>query len=142
VCLLPLARANRRTFYGEPVPTVLLVAIGGVVGSLCRFGIAELVPASTADGWPWPTLIVNVVGALVIGIVASRLHRSPSWVGPTVITGFLGGFTTFSAIAVETTLMLDGGRAGAAVGYVAVTLAAGLVGARIGAVGAPPREAA
>jgi CrcB protein len=80
----------------------LLAAGGAVIGSLARLQIAYMFQRPTAEAFPWATFLVNVVGALLIGFLAAQ---------PTVmnnesrrhflVTGVLGGFTTFSALAVD-----------------------------------------
>lgn len=116
------------------VTRLLAIAIGGVIGSLGRFAVALLAGEWNPATLPWATLTVNIVGALAIGAVAASaaVAAGPAWLRPFVITGVLGGFTTFSALALETGLLLDAGRVLVAVGYVVVTMAAGLVAVRLG----------
>lgn len=116
------------------VPVLLAIALGGALGSLGRWTLEELMGTSTASGWPWGTLTANVVGALLIGIIATSglIEGRPAWVRPFLITGILGGFTTFSALALETSVMLETGRQLAALAYVGVTLAAGLLAVQVG----------
>jgi CrcB protein len=122
------------------VTRINAIALGGVIGSLGRFAIALVVGEWNPATLPWATLTVNIVGCLAIGVVASSaaIATGPAWLRPFLITGVLGGFTTFSALALETGLLLDAGRVLVAVGYVIVTMAAGLVAVRLGqlAVGA------
>lgn len=119
------------------VPRLLLIAVGGVLGSTARYALALAMGEHPVDAWPWATFAVNVAGAAAIGVVAVRLLERP-WLRPLVITGVLGGFTTFSALAVEAGSMLDAGRATLALAYVAATLAAGLLAVRAGmAIGRP-----
>jgi len=117
-----------------PVPVLLAIALGGSLGALARWSIEEVM-AFEPGGWPFATLTVNVVGALLIGVLASmtRLKDGPRWLRPMAITGFLGGFTTFSAFAVESSLLLDEGRPTAALAYIGTTLLGGLVAVRLGA---------
>ena len=116
------------------VTRILAIAIGGVIGSLGRFAVALLVGEWNPATLPWATLTVNIVGALAIGAIAAStaVAAGPAWLRPFVITGVLGGFTTFSALALETGLLLDAGRVLVAVGYVVVTMAAGLAAVRVG----------
>lgn len=115
------------------VPRLALIAVGGVVGSLGRYLIAIAVGAWSAPGWPWATFTVNVLGCLVIGMVAAQLDSRPAWVRPLVITGVLGGFTTFSAFALEAGILLDAGAVVPAAAYVLTTLVVGLLAVRAGA---------
>ncbi len=118
------------------MPVLLAIALGGALGSLARWGLEEAVVWSgpTSGSWPWATLAVNVLGALAIGmLLASRvLEGRPAWWRPMLVTGVLGGFTTFSALALESGLMLDSGQPLQAFGYVAVTVVAGLLAVRLG----------
>jgi fluoride exporter len=79
-----------------------LAAIGAVIGSGARYVVALLMPSSDSAHIPYATLTVNIVGALVIGICASLASVMQSETRRTfIVTGVLGGFTTFSAFAVE-----------------------------------------
>jgi fluoride exporter len=116
------------------VTRFLAIAVGGVIGALGRFAIALLVGEWNPAALPWATLTANIVGCLAIGAVAgsAAIAAGPAWLRPFLITGVLGGFTTFSALALETGLLLDAGRVLVAAGYVVVTMAAGLMAVRIG----------
>jgi CrcB protein len=102
------------------------IFVGGAVGALLRSALAQ---TSTSDGgWPWVTFGVNVLGAFVLGYVATRLQeRLPlsAYRRPLLGTGFCGAFTTFSTMQVELLRMLDAGRTGLALGYVAASVATG-----------------
>lgn len=106
----------------------LLVALGGALGSLARHGANRLWPASPG-GWPVPTFTVNVLGSFAIGLVyayvaargASADNARLFW-----MTGVLGGFTTYSAFALETVLL---GFSSAGVVYVLATVAGCLIAA-------------
>jgi len=112
----------------------LVVALGGALGALGRWGVEELLPESGPMGWPWATLTVNVVGAFVIGILATsaRVAQGPPLLRPFLIAGVLGGFTTFSALALETGQLLEAGQVLSALSYVAATFTAGLVAVAVG----------
>lgn len=91
---------------------LLLVAIGGALGSVARYGVglgaARLFPAST---WPWGTLTVNVVGGLLMGLLVGwmglKAGAGQDAVRAFVAVGVLGGFTTFSSFSLETALMIE-----------------------------------
>jgi CrcB protein len=97
-----------QTAYGRrvlrrPVPVLALAATGGSIGALARFGVAELLPHE-AGQWPWATFLVNVLGCCAAGVVLETIvvrPTTPDWVRPLLVGGVLGGFTTFSAVAVE-----------------------------------------
>ena len=105
--------------------SLTIVAAGGAFGAGARWGVSEVV-GTTTGGFPWATFTVNVVGCLLIGAATRRLVRgSDLWLG--LVVGVLGGFTTFSAFAVETRGLVDAGRGGIALMYVGASLVVGLV---------------
>jgi CrcB protein len=111
-----------------------VIAAGGVLGAEARYGLDVLLPRG--DGIPWGTLTSNAVGCLLIGmlmVVVFELTEPHRLVRPFLGIGVLGGFTTFSAYAVETQELLDGGRAGLALSYLAATPVIALVFAWAGA---------
>ncbi|MFN7120222.1 MAG: fluoride efflux transporter CrcB [Saprospiraceae bacterium] len=89
----------------------LLVFLGGGVGSLCRFGISQLLQRS-AFNFPWATLLANALSCIVFGVVAELLLRGS--INPQyrflLLTGFCGGFSTFSTFTNETWLLLYNGQ--------------------------------
>lgn len=107
----------------------VLIAAGGVIGALLRLGIDTAFTFS-----PIATLVVNLLGSFAIGALLPWFLRDARRANliPFVITGVLGGFTTFSAFAADTVLLLDDGMVIAAAGYVVVTLAGGILAARLG----------
>ena len=99
---------------------------GGVAGALARALVAEALPHDPGH-WPWATLLVNVAGAFVLGLVAARGFRR-ALIGQ----GFCGALTTFSTFQLELLQMLDADRSGLALAYAGVSLAAGLAAAELG----------
>lgn len=81
----------------------LAAALGAILGSLARLQISYWVQTPSQTSFPWSTFMVNLIGALLIGLVASspKIMKNETR-RHFVVTGVLGGFTTFSAIAVET----------------------------------------
>jgi CrcB protein len=109
------------------------VFVGGAVGTLARTGL-ETLAAPDPDRWPWPTFVVNIVGAFLLGYLITRLlERLPtsSYRRPLLGTGLCGGLTTFSTMQVETIKMLEHHRYGLAVGYALASIAAGLLAAYV-----------
>lgn len=109
-------------------PVVAVVALGGATGACARYGASLLWPTA-ATGFPWTTLVVNVVGCAVIGafmVVISEAWSAHRLVRPFFGTGVLGGFTTFSTYAVDIQRLVDGGRVRAGLGYLGLTLLAAL----------------
>jgi|SRR5687768_6226675 len=89
---------------------VLLVGVGGALGSIARYLVSLAVDSPGGAAFPLGTLIVNVAGCAGIGVAAGLLEHRVSFVSAEawalVVTGFLGGFTTFSAFGLETTRLL------------------------------------
>jgi CrcB protein len=116
-----------------PALEVRLLAVvfcGGCAGTAARAGVAEAMTPRPGH-WPWATFVVNVVGALALGWVAT--HRSPAdRVRALIGTGFCGALTTFSTMQLEVLRMLDADRIGLALLYVSGSVAAGLAGASLG----------
>jgi CrcB protein len=98
----------------------LAVFLGGGVGAFCRWGVAGVVQRVLAggrwEGFPAGTLVVNSAGACVIGLCFSLFERvaAPVELRLLVITGFLGGFTTFSSYSLESVRLLQAGHWGSA----------------------------
>ena len=86
----------------------LLAAVGAVIGSLGRYAVAEVLPHDPSVGLPWATVAVNLAGALIIGALAARpFVMGNDGLRHFSITGVLGGFTTYSAFAVESVQLVD-----------------------------------
>ena len=104
----------------------LAVFVGGGLGALARWGLAVLVARSTLAGSSWPvaTLVANLAGGLLIGVLAAVLARTAADdpVRLFAITGVLGGFTTFSAFSLEVWRLLEGGNWPVAAAYSAVSV--------------------
>jgi CrcB protein len=113
-----------------------VIAAGGAVGSLARHSVSLIIGSHDPSALPWATLGVNVAGCLAIGVLATTLPVVADrwWLRPLLITGVLGGFTTFSAFALETGVLIDTGSAGLAAGYVGGTVLAGLLAVHLGRV--------
>ncbi|MEX5271459.1 CrcB family protein [Kocuria sabuli] len=108
---------------------VLAVGLGGALGTGARHGLSVLLPA--AAGWPVGTLAANLLGAFLLGMLLEALLRRGAETPRRLVlrlgagTGALGGFTTFSSLALETQRMLSDGAAGQALAYVGLSLAGG-----------------
>jgi CrcB protein len=98
------------------------VAVGGALGSVARFWLTSAMTALTGPRFPWGTLLINVLGSFVIGLVAG-ITLIPARVGihPDIriflMTGVCGGFTTFSAFSLQTLELMQAGEAVPALGY-------------------------
>ena len=105
------------------------VFVGGALGTLARAAL-ETVAAPEPGHWPWPTFVVNIVGAFLLGYFTTRLlERLPvsSYRRPLLGTGICGGLTTFSTMQVEIIKMLEHHNYGLAVGYTVASIVAGLL---------------
>ncbi len=100
---------------------ILLVMIGGSIGSALRYLVGMLSMRTVGTAWPWGTLAVNMVGGLVMGLfagwLASRAQGGEQF-RLFFAVGICGGFTTFSAFSLEIVLMLERGEFVSAVGYI------------------------
>ncbi|HVI27550.1 fluoride efflux transporter CrcB [Hansschlegelia sp.] len=103
----------------------LLVALGGALGSVARYLVNVAAARAFGMSFPWGTFTVNVVGGFVMGLIAAMLaFRSGSQeLRVFLMTGVLGGFTTFSAFSLDAVTLWERGDAGLAAGYVAASVA-------------------
>ncbi|MGR4064553.1 MAG: fluoride efflux transporter CrcB [Vulcanimicrobiaceae bacterium] len=130
------AAAKRAT---EPVnlaATVASVGLGGAIGSILRFAVATIAAQRLGPGFPWGTLVINVTGSFVIGVVAelvqTRLVGSAPLVRSFLMIGVLGGYTTFSTFSLDM-LTLVGDRAPfLAAAYAVASVLLGLLAAFAG----------
>jgi CrcB protein len=119
-----------------PLDVLAAISAGGALGALARYGLSTAIPHD-GDGFPWSTLLINVTGCLLIGVVmalltdpAGRPHRLAR---PFFGVGLLGGYTTFSTYAVDTVTLVRDGATSTALGYVLGTLVAAVVAVQVGA---------
>lgn len=121
---------------GAVISTYIAVAIGGALGCCARYGVAQLVQITYGKGFPLATLIINVLGCLLMGFLffetLERLSVSPV-MRTAILTGGLGGFTTFSTFSMEALLLFEDGEIGNAVAYVFLSVFLGLLATFIGA---------
>lgn len=110
---------------------VVVVAVGGAIGTLARYGLSHAVP--DRGGVPVATLLENLVGAFLLGLLLEALARSGPDTGRRRVarlglgTGVLGGFTTYSTFALEVVDRLADGRGGLAVAYAVGSVVLGVV---------------
>ena len=113
----------------------VFAALGGALGALARWGVATALPHSPG-GWPWATLLVNLTGCLLLGALAAALTArspEPAWARPFLAVGVLGGYTTYSAFAVEAVGLVEAGAPVLAAGYVLVSVLGGVLAVAAGA---------
>ena len=114
--------------------TYLWVALGGAAGATARFAVAQWTGARWGWTFPWGTFAVNVTGSLAIGLVMTLLFArgaDPAY-RLLLVTGFLGGYTTFSAFSFEALTLLEARRWDAAALYVIGSVLLGLLAAALG----------
>ena len=105
--------------------SLLLVGLGGAAGSISRHLVSTAATAALGGGFPWGTLAVNTVGSMAIGLLASLGLRDSARL--LLVTGLLGGFTTFSAFSLETAQLWQRAPWLAAL-YIVASLGGGLAG--------------
>jgi fluoride exporter len=118
-------------------PVVAVVAAGGVVGALARYGLGVAFP-HPRGGFPWATFGVNVSGCLLIGaliVLVTEGFAAHPLARPFLGTGILGGYTTFSTAMVDTQRLWSAGAAGTGLAYLFGTLAAALAAVYLGVLG-------
>ena len=108
---------------------LVLMASGGLLGTLCRYGLSTWVDNRAHSPFPYGTIVVNLGGCFVAGLLFPLLERAsvPPELRLAVFTGFLGGFTTFSAYGLQTVALANVGMLSMAALNVVVSNAAGLV---------------
>jgi CrcB protein len=124
------------------VPAWLWVIVGSGLGGLARYWLATLMTALTGPDFPWGTLLINVIGGFVIGLFAAVLGGGGLFghalgvegrlgalvdLRAFVMVGLCGGFTTFSAFSLQSLELMQAGRYGPALGYMAGSVLACLV---------------
>jgi CrcB protein len=98
--------------------TLLSVAAGGALGASARYLSGVAVVRLVGHGFPWGTFFVNVVGSFLMGVIVVMLARKGNDLAPFLMTGLLGGFTTFSAFSLDAFTLYERGQFSAAVLYV------------------------
>jgi CrcB protein len=114
--------SKRRTADGSyskefHMPAVLGVALAGAFGALARYQLDVYLTAQWGSRFPWATFAINISGAFLLGLIFSVMTGrldSPQWLRSTIMTGFLGAYTTFSTLTLETAQLMEEGRLGLA----------------------------
>lgn len=113
-----------------------MIAIGGAAGSVARYLCVGFASRLLGAGFPYGTFFVNVLGSFLMGvafwIMVSKLDGGASRWAPLIMTGFLGGFTTFSAFSLDGYLLVEEGRLGAAAAYAISSVSLALLGLLLG----------
>ncbi|HDY94270.1 MULTISPECIES: fluoride efflux transporter CrcB [Sulfitobacter] len=116
------------------ISTLSLVAMGGAIGASLRylFGVAAMRLTGPSD-FPLAVLTVNIIGSFIMGLfVVFAAHKGLTQFSPFVMTGVLGGFTTFSSFSLETVTLIERGQIGAAGIYMALSVGLSVLGLMLG----------
>lgn len=116
------------------IDQITVLSLGGVLGVNARYWLGVWVNRWSTPQFPWATFLINVTGSFAIGLLATLLaSRLPH---PNarlfVVTGFLGGYTTYSSFAFESLTLWERGERGLSLGYMASTLVLGFVAVATG----------
>ena len=113
---------------------LVLIGVGGALGSMLRYLVGRLMAPHTGFALPWQTFVVNATGAFAIGllIVLAAKGGWPGWWRPFIAVGILGGYTTFSTFSLEVVELTLKGSGGLAAAYAGGSVAAGVVGCAAG----------
>lgn len=117
------------------IRSLLLVGLGGAVGSMARYFISRVISTRYTLSFPLATFIINIVGCFLIGLLFGYVQKNNSqqsdqWL--ILATGFCGGFTTFSAFALENVNLLKGQLNITALLYIAASVIVGILLCRLG----------
>ncbi|SFH30285.1 fluoride efflux transporter CrcB [Pontibacter chinhatensis] len=108
---------------------LLAVGIGSFMGGVARYLLSLFIQTRSGAAFPFGTLGVNILGCFLIGLVVAVLSRgtlAPEW-RPFLVTGILGGFTTFSAFSMESVYLLQAEQYGQAILYILASVVLGLL---------------
>ncbi|MEM6577670.1 MAG: fluoride efflux transporter CrcB [Pseudomonadota bacterium] len=124
-----MATRDRHSMIG----TLLQVGIGGAIGSMLRYAMGVAVMRAVGTTFPVAVLPVNIIGSFLMGVLFVVLtHRDMMHLGPLLMTGVLGGFTTFSAFSLETFVLYERGEIGLAAIYVLASVVFSVLGLGLG----------
>jgi CrcB protein len=117
------------------IKNLLIVGFGGASGSMLRYAVQKVFNVHSAAAFPTGTLLVNIAGCFLIGILWSIVSRSLSWneeMKLLLMTGFCGGFTTFSAFTLEGIGLLKESKTSLFIIYITASVVGGLLATFIG----------
>jgi fluoride exporter len=119
------------------MPIALAVALAGALGALARYGLDGFISRRAPGAFPWGTFAINVSGSLLLGLLFTLFTERltvDAWVRSGLTIGFLGAYTTFSTLSLETYRLLEDRSVGLALANAAGSLAAGLIAVYAGVV--------
>ncbi len=112
------------------IKSLLLVGTGGALGTMLRYLCQRFLPGISGSGFPWNTLMVNLAGCLLIGLLwgwTSKTINGSDQIKLFAITGLCGGFTTFSAFSVETLQLVKNDKLLWALAYISISVVIGVM---------------
>jgi len=115
--------------------TAVGIAVAGALGALARYGLDERALSRVPNGFPWATLAVNLSGSLALGFVFTLLTESievDPWLRSTLMIGFLGAYTTFSTLSLDSYRLFAAGASGLALANLAASVCGGLAAVWLG----------
>lgn len=116
------------------IKQMLMVGMGGAAGSMLRFAVSLITSRFYTGLFPVATFVVNVTGCFLIGVLAAQIPASAEGNGLRylLITGFCGGYTTFSAFSYENLQLINNGHTVTAAGYIFASVVVGLAAVWLG----------
>lgn len=117
------------------IKNLIYIALGGAFGSALRYFIQYSIHKTFPNAFPYGTFLVNILGCFLVGLLISLFAKEKQMsehLELLLITGFCGGFTTFSTFAFEGNMLLTQGRTGYAFLYIGISVLAGLAVAYLG----------
>ena len=115
---------------------VIAVAVGSALGGVARFGLSGIVGRRIGETFPWGTLVVNISGALLLGLFAGAAGAAgvpgDGRLGPFVVAGFLGSYTTVSSFSLQTLTLAQAGARRQAAANIVLSLGGCLAAAALG----------
>ncbi len=111
----------------------IAIGVGGALGALARAWMSYVLPTTLLTGFPIAILIINVLGCFGMGVLSELIAGSSPFVRSLLVTGFLGSFTTFSAFALEFSLLFDKNLYGWGLFYTVVSVSGSIGGFFLGA---------
>jgi len=117
------------------IQTLAFIGVGGALGAMLRYVVVLASSRVFGVGFPYGTMTVNIVGSIIMGmVVAHTMHEASlsDEMRALIITGFLGGFTTFSAFSLDVVSLFERGDNMAVVGYIMGSIILSVVGLMLG----------
>jgi CrcB protein len=117
---------------------IVAILLGGGIGSVARYAVTVLITQRLGPGFPWATFAINVIGSIIIGVVFELSQTRVLWANPLarvfLMTGVLGGFTTFSTYSLDVVTLASERAFLLAAAYATVSVLSGCGGAYLGIV--------